>query len=156
MTIQGKPMRRSTTLESRLNEWAKEYREGKREHLGGSSGSWLASLIRWEGRAPSGLGHQPERTAADEVHEAVAALECQPTGYGPAMVLRAEYLNPDQPRMEKIRRLRRLGVAVDTTRFSQLLRLAKIHVAGWLHIPFNEPLTDHERVQMLEAIVELD
>jgi hypothetical protein len=72
------------------------------------------------------------------------------------MVLRAEYLNPDQPRMEKIRRLRRIGLAVDATRFSQLLRLAKIHVARWLRIPFNEPLTDHERVQMLEAIVEPD
>lgn len=148
-------MRRSTKLEDRLTEWAREYGGGKYEQSG-SSGSWLSSLIKWHGLAPSGLGYEASHTAGDEVHEAVEALAKQPHGYAPAMVLRAEYLTPGQPRVEKIQRLRRVGVQVDTTRFSQHLRLAKVHVAGWLRIPFEEPLTDHERIGMLETIVALD
>jgi len=148
-------MRRSTRLEDRLTEWAREYGDNRRGSTGGSS-SWLASLIRWEGRAPSGLGYEASHTAADDVHEAVEALSCQGRGFAPAMVLRAEYLEPGKTRSEKIRSLRRLGVQVDTTRFSQLLRLAKVHVAGWLRIPFEEPLPEHEHVSMLETIISLD
>lgn len=114
-------------------------------------------MIRWGGRAPQGMGGAGwVWTAADDVHEAVAALEKQPHGYAPAMVLRAEYLTPGQPRVEKMRRLRRLGIQLDTTRYSQHLRLAKVHVAGWLKLPFEEPMTDHERLEMLEHVISLD
>lgn len=141
-------MSRSRDLEVRLKEWGDEYRRGHSDS--GYGQSWLASLMLWHGPSPSGLGQSIRHTPADEVQEAVEAMEKQRRGKQLAMVLRAEYFS-SRPREE---RLRNLGLRTD--RYSQLLRLAKIHVAGWLRIPFDEPLPPEEQVGMLECITSLD
>jgi hypothetical protein len=130
-------MRRARDLEQRLVEWGKEYGGGRYEELGGS-GSWLASLMRWHGRAPDGLGYQPTCTGADEVQEAYEALAKQAQGWLPAQVLRCEYLLPGQPIESKLQKLRRIGESISRVRYYQHLRIARVHVAGWLRLPFSD------------------
>jgi hypothetical protein len=129
-------MARSRELEDRLEEWGKEYGGGRYEFLGGGC-SPLASMIKWKGRAPQGLGQTPLNTAADEVQEAVRALERQPHGIVPAIVLACEYLTPGQPIDMKLRRLRQRGESVGRDRYYQHLRTARMHVAAWLRISYS-------------------
>src|SRR6185312_11621781 len=100
--------RRATTLEARLVEWGKEYGGGKYEISGGSS-SPLASLMKWHGRPPTGLGFSSDNLAADEVQDAIDALIKQPKGWLPGNVIRCEYLTPGQPVESKLQRLRAMG-----------------------------------------------
>jgi hypothetical protein len=148
-------MRRSTTLESRLTDWAREFRGGRYENVGWQGVSSLAVAMKYHGPAPQGLN--PRRietnTPADEVEAALKALARQPAGLVPATVLRCEYLASSQPRVEKLRRLARIGHSMDTARFSQHLRLAKVHVAAWIRVEFDEPLDDTQAVSMLEFLV---
>lgn len=130
-------MRRNRALEDRLEEWGKEYGGGRYENLS-DGGSWLASMVHWGGRAPQGIGSVPINTAADEVQEAVEALERQESGKVPAAALRCEYLTPGQPIESKLSRMRRGGENLARTRYYQHLRIARIHVAAWLRIPFEE------------------
>lgn len=140
--------RRATTLEARLIEWGREYGGGRYGInatiedgvvTGASYGpSPLASMMKWHGRPPDGLGQATGCTAADEVDEAVRALATQPMGRLPSIILTLEYWLPGQPIEAKQTRLRRLGDNVGRVRYYQHLRVAKIHVAGWLHIPFSE------------------
>ena len=130
-------MRRASDLEARLVEWGKEYGGGRYEFLG-SLTSPMESLMKWHGRAPSGLGQTQTCTAADEVQSAVMALEAQAQGAIPAMVLRCEYLTPGQPIESKLQRMRRAGENLARVRYYQHLRIARIHVAGWLRLPFCE------------------
>jgi hypothetical protein len=141
--------RRSTTLESRLVEWGKEYGGGRYGIRGTIEGgvvmgasygdSPLASLIKWHGRPPDGLAFESSCTAADEVDEAVRALSLQPQGLLPSIIVALEYGLPGQPVESKQARLRDRGDNVGRVRYYQHLRVAKIHIAGWLHIPFSEP-----------------
>lgn len=142
-------MSRARDLDDRLKQWGAEC---NRKVVLGSGGSWLASLMRWHGRAPSGLGYdsEPARTGADEIEQAVKMLECQRNGRQIADVLRKHYTS-NEPRE---RRCQRLGIS--TVRYSQLLRLGRIHVAGWLRIPFDEPLPPDDQVGMLECVTALD
>lgn len=130
-------MRRNRELEDRLEEWGREYGGGRYERLEGAN-SWLASMIKWHGRAPQGLNQVLLNTAADEVQEAVEALERQRTGYVPACVIRCEYLTPGKPVEEKLYRLRRMGENVGRVGYYQHLRIARVHVAAWLRIPYEE------------------
>jgi len=146
--------RRATTLENRLVEWGKEYGGGKYgikatiENgmvMGASYGdSPLASMMKWHGRPPDGLGYQSSCTAADEVDEAVRALASQPMGLLPSIIITLEYWLPGQSIESKQARLRKRGDNVGRVRYYQHLRLAKIHIAGWLHIPFSEPEMEPE------------
>ena len=150
-------MKRENKLEKRLKEWVSEYGGGK--HVKFAPGtSWLWSMIRWGGRAPSGLG-QPEgtRTAADEVQEAVESLQRQAGGWIPACVLRAEYFSTAN-RYVKLQRLARIGMRMDESRYSRNLRIAKVHIAAWLKIPFDDDRANNveEEIAMLELLVELD
>lgn len=77
-------------------------------------------------------------TAADEVQKAVEALAAQPQGWIPACVIRCEYLTPGQPIESKLGRLRRVGENLGRVRYYQHLRLARVHVAGWLRLPFDD------------------
>lgn len=148
-------MRRTNDLEQRLVEWGEEYGGGKYGHeLGG--GSWMASLMKWHGRAPQGLNTAPDWSASDDVNEAVLALGKQDKGYAPAQVIRIEYTLPGQPREAKRQKLSRIGIQMGDVRYCQHLRLAKIHVAGWLRIPFSEPLAEDEQIAMLEFIEGVD
>ncbi|MET3654069.1 hypothetical protein [Dyella japonica] len=148
-------MRKATTLEARLAEWGKEYGGGRHENIGWLGISPIATLMKYHGRAPQGLN--PSRLevngSADEVEHAVRALQAQDKGYVPACVLRCEYMATSYTREEKIRSVRKVGASMDNSRYSQHLRMAKIHVAAWLRIPFDEPLDEGERVAMMEYLI---
>jgi len=140
---------RAAELESRLVEWGREYGGGKYGIRGeivdgvvvGSSygDSPLASLMKWHGRPPDGLGFAPASTGADEVDAAVRALALQSMGRLPAIIVTLEYWLPGQPVESKLMRLRKRGDNVGRVRYYQHLRIAKIHVAAWLRIQFSEP-----------------
>jgi hypothetical protein len=147
--------RRASDLEARLTEWGKEYGGGKYGIHGeivdgvvmaSYGNSPLASMMKWHGRPPDGLGYVPTFTAADEVDEAVRALAVQPMGRLPAIVLTLEYWLPGQPIDSKTKKLRGLGDNVGRVRYYQHLRLARIHVAGWLHLAFSEEKPKDEAV----------
>lgn len=131
-------MRRASDLEARLVEWGKEYGGGRYEHTGWQGASPLAMLMKWHGRPPDGLGYVPTVTAADEVQAAVNALMAQEQGWLPAEVLRCEYWLPGQPVDSKLQKLRKIGDNVSRVRYYQHLRIARVHVAGWLKLSFSE------------------
>lgn len=140
--------RRATQLEDRLIEWGREYGGGKYGIRGeivdgvvvGSSygDSPLASLMKWHGRPPDGLGFEPSCSAADEVDAAVRALALQPMGRLPAVIVTLEYWLPGQPVESKQGRLRKLGDNVSRAGYYNHLRIAKVHVAAWIRLPFSE------------------
>lgn len=132
--------RRATDLESRLVEWGREYGGGKYEDTGWQGASPLLTMMTYHGRAPQGLNprNRKDRTPADDVHDAVQALGRQRGGWNASCVIRAEYMLPGQPVIAKLQKLRAAGVSVsDKSRYSQLLREARIHVAAWLRIAFD-------------------
>ncbi|WP_164931738.1 hypothetical protein [Dyella sp. M7H15-1] len=45
---------------------------------------------------------------------------------------------------------------METSRYSHHLRAAKIHVAAWLHIPFDDPMDEVSAEAMLEYIITLE
>ncbi|MFZ0872160.1 MAG: hypothetical protein WAM90_15725 [Rhodanobacter sp.] len=129
--------RRASDIEARLVEWGREYGGGKYEYESGGS-SPLASLMKWHGRPPTGLGFSSDNLAADEVEDAVNALLKQPTGWIPGNVIRCEYLTPGKPVFSKLQELRALGIGLQRVGYYQKLREARIHVAAWLRIPMSE------------------
>lgn len=147
-------MRHTNELESRLTGWGAEYGGGRYEDHGWQGISPLATMMKYHGRPPQGLN--PRRigtnTPADEVERAVRVLESQRTGFIPGSVLRAEYFLPGQPVDSKRQKLARLGMQMDNTRYSQHLRIARIHVAGWLHLTFSDPLEVDQVIDMLEYV----
>lgn len=151
-------MRKSTTLEARLVEWGREYGGGRYENNGWQGISPLATLMKYHGRAPQGLNPARVETngPADEVEAAVRALQVQNGGEVLAAVLRCEYFSGDAARDVKLHRLSRVGHRMATSRFSHHLRVAKIHVAAWLRLPFDEPLPFEQSVAMLECEVIAD
>lgn len=151
-------MKRGEELETRLVQWGDEYRGGRYDNTGWPGISPLHQLMKYHGRPPQGLNPRRIETngPADIVELAVRALERQAKGYAPAGVLRCEYFATSYSRSEKLSRLSRLGARMDSARYSQHLRLAKIHVAAWLHIGFDDPLGEDEQVAMLEHVVQLD
>lgn len=133
-------MRRASDLEQRLVEWGKEYGGGKYQDIGWHGISPMAVLMKWHGRPPEGLGYQPTVTGADEVQAAYLALCKQEQGWLPAQVLRCEYQLPGQPVESKLQKLRRIGDNISRVRYYQHLRVARIHVSGWLRIPFSSDI----------------
>jgi coproporphyrinogen III oxidase-like Fe-S oxidoreductase len=131
-------MRRNQVLEDRLIEWGKEYGGGKYENVGRVK-SWLGAMVFWGGRTPSGLGQVQLNTAADAVQEAVVALAQQTDGFVPACVIKCEYFSLEQPWEIKQSRMEKVGQrTMARNRYSEHLRIARVHVAAWLHIPFCE------------------
>ncbi len=141
--------RRATTLENRLVEWGKEYGGGKYgikatiENgvvMGASYGdSPLASMMKWHGRPPDGLGYQSSCTAADEVDEAVRALASQPMGLLPSIIITLEYWLPGQSIESKQARLRARGDHVGRTTYYKHLREARKFIAESIKVPFCDP-----------------
>lgn len=148
-------MSRSRDLEARLNEWGKEYGGGRYDNIGWQGASPIVTLMTYHGRAPQGLNPARVETngSADEVEAAVRALQSQRSGRVLADVLRCEYYVRDIERQDRLRKLSRIGHRMETSRYSHHLRSAKIHVAGWLRIPFDEPLDDAGSLAMLEHLV---
>lgn len=136
--------RRSTTLEARLVEWGKEYGGGRYEQIGWQGKSPMASLMKWHGRPPDGLGYVAQRTAADEVDEAVRALAEQPEGRLPAIIVTLEYWLPGQPVESKQQKLRRLGDNVGRTSYYKHLRQARKFVADYLGIAYHDEMEGDE------------
>jgi hypothetical protein len=114
-------------------------------------------MMKWHGRAPMFQGFEATLTAADEVHQAVLALAAQDKGYEPSIVLRYEYGMHRSPREVKRQELARdFGLQMGDVRYCQHLRIGKIHVAGWLRIPFSEPMDDGERIDFLAYLEGVD
>lgn len=129
-------LRRARDLEARLEEWGREYGGGKYEATGYGNSS-LASMVKWGGRPPTGLGFTPTNTLADEVQAVVSALAKQGQhGWRIAEVIRCEYWCPAQPVESKRQKLRGVGISVERVRYLQLLREAKIYVAGRIGVAF--------------------
>jgi hypothetical protein len=151
-------MRRNSDLEARLEEWAREYGGTRYEDNGWQGISPLASIIKYHGRAPQGLNPRRIETngTADEVEVAVRALEAQKVGAVPAAVIRCHYFAGDVPRDIRLQRLAKVGNRMESTRYSHHLRMAKMHVAAWLHLPFSEPLQDADAIAMLEYVVTME
>jgi hypothetical protein len=147
--------RATTALESRLTEWAREYGGSRYDDNGWQGMSPLALLMKYHGRPPQGLNPRRIETngPSDEVELAVRALEAQDKGRVPACVLRCEYFASAHPREVKLQRLSRIGVPLRSVGYSQQLRIAKVHVAGWLRVPFDGPQTDDERWAMIEELL---
>ena len=147
-------MARAPTLEARLTEWGHEYGGSKYDDTGWHGVSPLAVLMKYHGRPPQGLNPRRIETnaPADEVERAVRALEKQERGYVSACVLRCEYFITAQPRDAKLSRLSRVGAKMDSSRYSQHLRIAKVHVAAWLRLPFDEPANMDEAIELLELM----
>jgi hypothetical protein len=146
-------MARATTLEARLTEWGHEYGGSKYDDTGWHGISPLASLIKYHGRPPQGLnpGRIETNGPADEVERSVRALEKQDQGFVSASVLRCEYFVFDT-REVKLRKLSRVGARMDTSRYSHHLRIAKVHVAAWLRLPFDEPANPEDAIALLELM----
>lgn len=138
-------MRHTDELEIRLRDWGTEFGGGKYENTGWQGASPLASAIIYQGPAPQGLAPvtTKDRTPAYEVFEAVRALKRQSHGYGPACTLEAHYLTPGAPFESKCQRLAKIGVQITSkVRYSQLLRIGRLHVASWLRISYSEDQVD--------------
>lgn len=149
-------MTRASTLEARLIEWAKEYTGYVSESANGWPGiSPMAVIMKYHGRPPQGLNPRRIETngPADQVELAVRALEAQDKGRIPACILRCEYFASGSTKGVKLSRLKRIGVDVKEVGYSQHLRIAKVHVAAWIRVPFDEPMDDDERWQMVEAML---
>lgn len=148
--------RRSTTLESRLTDWAKEYTGYVREaNIGWPGASQMAQIMKYHGRAPQGLNPRRVETngPADAVEQAVRVLQAQEKGWVPACVIRCEYFNAEEEKHVRIRLLRYNGVIVQEVGYSQHLRIAKVHVAAWLRVPFDEPVDEKDRLSLAELLL---
>jgi hypothetical protein len=132
-------MRRSNELEQRLIEWGREYGGGRYEDNGWHGVSNIYPLTKYHGRPPQGLvpPRGGIRTRADDVQDAVMALQDQPEGFRPSMVLRVEYLEPGKPFLSKQQGLRKIGQGMGRSDYYKSLKIARVHVAAWLHIRFD-------------------
>lgn len=144
--------RRATDLEARLVEWGREYGGGRYEANGWPGFSPLLTLMTYHGRSPDGLNPKggKDATPADEVQAAVVALASQQQGWRAANVINIEYTCPGKPIVAKLQilQVRKPPVQVsDASRYSQLLQVARIHVAAWLKIPFSGPLSDDQALR---------
>jgi hypothetical protein len=140
-------MRRNNDLESRLVEWGQEWGGGRYDNNGWQGISNIYQLTKYHGRPPQGLmpSRQGNRTQADDVQDAVMALQAQPSGFRPAMVIRAEYQDQGQPFESKRQVLRKIGQSMGRSDYYKSLKIARVHVAAWLHIQF-DPLPCDEEV----------
>lgn len=133
-------IRKNEDLETRLREWKDEYGGGRYENLGYPTKSSLQNAIIYHGPAPQGLNPRGVQlnTAADQVEEAVQLLERQKDGFKPGRVLRVEYWMGDRADEDKLDALRRIGLGMSRAGYYQALKIAKVHVAATLRIPFSE------------------
>lgn len=140
-------MRRANDLEQRLIDWGREYGGGRYEEIGWQGLSPLAVLMTYHGPAPQGLNPRgnKDHTPADDVQDAYLALMNQPQGWMPSQVLRLEYTLPGQPVESKLQKLRRIGENVSRVRYYQHLRIARVHVAGWIRLPFSDSESSEEK-----------
>lgn len=116
-------------LEARLIGWAREYGGGRYQNIGYSSRNLLQTLIEHGGFVPDakGGGHAKGRTAADEVDDAVRAMEAGGM-FKPGRVLRCEYFMMDSGDDVKLRALRAIGLPMSAEGFDEHLTAAKTHL----------------------------
>lgn len=149
-------MRRTSSLELRLVGWANEYTGYVREASIGWPGiSPMAQIMKYHGRPPQGLNPRRVETNSpgDEVERAVRALQAQDKGWVPACVIRCEYFEASLEKHQKLTSLRAIGVQLKEVGYSQHLRIAKVHVAAWLRLPFDEPVNEEDRLGLAELML---
>lgn len=127
----------SKELDTRLEDWSREYAGGKYEHKGWPGKSWLSDMIKYGGRAPSGGGVTVIGTPADEVEAAVVEMERAMDGFKPGRVLRAEYWMPTLPEEMRLQALRAIGLPMSRGGYYTYLARARFFVAAWLRIPIS-------------------
>lgn len=119
-------------LKVRLVEWASEYtKDGPGNGWPGRN--FLATLIDHKGFVPSSRGYVPvaTRTAADEVEQAVIAMER--TGYfKPGCVVRCEYFMSRAPIDSKLQNLKAIGLPMSKAGYYLYLGQAHAFLAGAL------------------------
>lgn len=148
-------MRRANTLETRLAEWANEYNGRSYDDIGWQGISPMAVIMKYHGRPPQGLNPRRIETNSpgDEVERAVRALEAQERGWTPARVLRCEYFLAHLEKHQRLASLHAIGVRLKEVGYSQHLRIARVHVAAWLRVPFDEPVDEEERLGLAELML---
>lgn len=120
-------------LESRLQDWSREYGGGRYATLGFSTGEHvLAKLIQFGGFLPGSSA--PVGTAAytmaDEVEACVRRMaKCWPAH---ARVLRCDYFCPGMAMDARLDMLRRAGHKMGKATYYIKLESAKLYVAGSL------------------------
>lgn len=130
----------SDELERRLTEWASEYAGSRYEHHGWPGRSWLHTMMQYGGRGPEATRRTTLGTPADEVEQAVQALERAKDGFKPGRVLRCEYWRPNDAEGHKLLALRAIGLPMSRTGYYDHLGRARFHVAGWLRLPVSEEI----------------
>lgn len=115
----------------------------------------MAVIMKYHGRPPQGLNPRRIETngPADEVERAVRALQGQDRGWAPACVIRCEYFEEHLEKHKKLSSLRAIGVDVREVGYSQYLRIAKVHVAAWIRVPFDEPVKEADRLALAELML---
>jgi hypothetical protein len=120
-------------LESRLQDWAREYGGGRYATLGFSTGEHiLARLIEFGGFLPGSSAPRSAiaLTGADEVEQTVRRLaKCWPAH---ARVLRCDYFAPNMAMENRLNMLRKLGHKVSRSGYYTRLESAKLYVAASL------------------------
>lgn len=120
-------------LESRLQDWAREFGGGRYASLGFSAGEHvLARLIEFGGFLPGSTGPRNVKsiTMADEVEACVRRLaKCWPAH---ARVLRCDYFCPGMAMDARLDMLRRAGHKMGKATYYIKLESAKLYVAGSL------------------------
>lgn len=129
-------------LKSRLHDWGAEYRGGRYEHVGWHSKNILQVCHEHKGFRPDSRGRVPIaiNTPADEVEAAVTALQVTPgeplkpnVYFRAAMSLRVCYVAPSYwAEEERLRQLRRVGIAINKTAYYEALKIGRRHVASVL------------------------
>jgi hypothetical protein len=120
-------------LERRLVGWASEYGGGRYENLGYASRNILQTLIEHGGFVPDARGftRTPIRNAADEVEQAVRAME-DGGMFKPGRVLRCEYFMPNSAEDARLRNLRVIGLPMSRAGYYIYLGQAKAYISGAL------------------------
>ena len=113
-------------LEARLVAWADEYGGGRYENIGWSSRNLLETLGVHGGFVPDsgGFRRAPIRTAADDVDEAIKAMQAGPM-FRSAFVIRCEYFRPELAMDDRRRMLRGIGVLVSEDGYRDALEAGK-------------------------------
>lgn len=120
-------------LESRLDDWAREYGGGKYATLGFSTGEHvLAKLIEYGGFLPGSTGprNMVSLTMADEVEQIVRRMG--KTWPAHAAVLRCDYFCPKMAMDARLEMLRKAGFKMGKASYYIKLESAKLYVAGSL------------------------
>lgn len=119
-------------LESRLEDWAREFGGSRYATIGKSGPHILARLIEFGGFLPASSGprNMVSLTMADEVEQIVKRMA--KTWPAHAKVLRCDYFCPKMAMDDRLEMLRKAGHKIGKASYYIKLESAKLYVAGSL------------------------